>query len=197
MANLAALLDKEASAEITAIISEARERASEIVAKAKEEAEGILAQRKRTVASQHESALVRAKSAAQLEASSMRLRAQHEAVEAVFSKVGKEVDALIKDDSRYKKVLETLLDEAVASVPTGTKAIAAVVVNPGDKKLLEEALKKHKLDDKVQTDESLRGGVRLKVAASNVAIENTLLYRCEALESELASDVSRLLVGQS
>ena len=47
MSDLAALLDKEAGAEITAILSEARDRASEIVAAAQAEAETLLASRER------------------------------------------------------------------------------------------------------------------------------------------------------
>ncbi len=61
MANLAALLEKEAGAEIEAMLSEARTRASEIVANAKSEAESILAQRERSAKTQHEATLVRAR----------------------------------------------------------------------------------------------------------------------------------------
>lgn len=51
MANLAALLDREAGAEIEAILSEARQRASEIVARAKEEAKQIVSLKERVLAS--------------------------------------------------------------------------------------------------------------------------------------------------
>ncbi|HEV2126581.1 MAG TPA: V-type ATP synthase subunit E, partial [Chloroflexota bacterium] len=62
MANLSALLDKEASLEIEAILSEARERASEIVAKAREEADTVVAQQERVARTQYDAALVRSRS---------------------------------------------------------------------------------------------------------------------------------------
>ena len=61
MANLAAILDKEASAEIEAVLSEAQGRASEIVAKAKEEAQTeadkIVAQAQATIESEKKAAM--------------------------------------------------------------------------------------------------------------------------------------------
>ena len=191
MANLAALLDKEAGAEIESILSEARQRASEIVAEAEKEAEATLAQRNRTLASQHEAAGVRARSSAQLEASSMRLRAQHEAVEDVFDKVQKDVDALMGDEKRYAPVFKSLLEEAAEAV--GKDKVSDVTVNPKDEKLAKSALKDLSINAPVHTDESVRGGVRLRATGSNSTVENTLPVRLEALRDELASEVSGVL----
>ena len=69
MANLAALLEREASAEVETILSEARQRASEIVAKAEEDAKALTAQRERLSQTQGEAARVRAASAATTELS--------------------------------------------------------------------------------------------------------------------------------
>ena len=113
MANLAALLEHEAGAEIEAILSEARQRASEVVAKAEEDAKALTAQRERASQTQGEAARVRARSAAQLEASSLRLRAQHGMVEGVFGAAEAELRSLLKDDKRYTPMLSTLLAEAV------------------------------------------------------------------------------------
>ena len=49
MANLSALLEREASAEIETILSEARARASEIVAKAEDDAKATAASREGTL----------------------------------------------------------------------------------------------------------------------------------------------------
>jgi len=195
MANLAALLEGEASAEIEAILSEARARASEIVAKAEEEADAIIAQRERLAQTQAEATGVRARSSAQLEASSLRLRAQHGAVEGVFEDAERELRSLIGDDKRYKPVLAVLLDEAVEALG-GPERVSKVIVHPDDKRRVQEAVQKHGLADKLETDPAVEGGVRVK-ATSNVAVENTLFDRLEAAKSDLASEVSRRLFGAS
>lgn len=191
MANLAALLEREASAEIEAILSEARARASEIVAKAEEDAKAMTAQRERLSQTQSEAARVRARSAAQLEASSLRLRAQHGLVEGVFEAAEAEIRTLTKDDKRYTPVLSTLLDEAVAALG-GQDQVAKIIVNPADERRAREAAKKHGLDGKVETDAAVEGGVKLK-ATSNVTVENSLFDRLYAARDDLASEVSRLL----
>ncbi len=191
MADLAALLDKEASAEIEAILAEARERASAIVAEAEREAEALVAGRERQAKMQRQSALVRARSAAQLEAASMRLNAQQEAIQSVFSEVEDKIAALTDDDERYAPVLETLLRQAVDGV-RGTPD--AVVVHPDDEALAEKAAKAVGVDAAIKTDPSVRGGV--KVQAGHVAVENTLSARLAALRDELASEVSHALTSK-
>lgn len=195
MADLSALLEQEASAEVDAILSEARARASEIVAKAKEEAETLTAQFKRSASSQHDAALVRAKSSAQLEASSMRLNAQHGAVENVMDSARAELEKHISSKD-YAKTFEGLLEEAVEGAG-GKGNIEAVVVNPDDKSTAEKAAEKHGLKSKVETSEDVRGGVRLRQTGGKVAIENTLFERLDALQDELAADVSKVLFGDS
>jgi len=194
MANLSALLEKEASAEIEAIRSEAQDRASEIIAKAQEEAETIAAQRERQAKSQYEASLVRARSSAQLEASSMRLRSQHDAVESVMDAAKAKIDALTKDKKKYEGVLEKLLAEALEGVGDASQ-VEAVVVNPDDKSIAEKAASKHNIKAKVETSDDIKGGVRLK--RGSVVLENTLYERLDSLREELASDVSKILFGSS
>jgi V/A-type H+-transporting ATPase subunit E len=191
MANLAALLDKEASAEIEAILSEARSRASEIVAEANEEAEAIKAQRERAAQVQYEAALVRAKSAAQLEASSLKLRAQHEVVEEVFARARDEILALTKDEARYAKIVAALIQEAAEGLPKGGDL--EVLVHPDEVASAKKALETLKLDGAVSEDASVATGIRLRVKGSSTTLENTLLGRLEALRGELASEVARTL----
>jgi V/A-type H+/Na+-transporting ATPase subunit E len=190
MANLAALLEKEAGAEIEAILSEARARASEIVASAKSEAEGILSGRDRSAKSQHESTLIRAKSAAQLEASSLKLRAQHSAVENVLTAAKGQLDALLKGQ-QYEGTFQKLLKEALESVGGNTANVSAVMVNSSDKALAEKLAATMGLQGKVKTDDSVKGGVKL--ATGTNTIENTLYARMGALRDELASAVSGVL----
>jgi len=190
MANLEALLKREAQAEVDAIISEAKSRASEIVADAKEDAANLTSQRERTAENQHEALIVRGKSAAQLEASSLKLRTQHELVENAFDGAREQIDALIKDKKRYQEVLPKLLDEVLESL--GDSKVASVIVNPSDKKLISDALKERGVDAGVETDKSVHGGVRVKTQ-TNVMVSNSLTARLEAARDELASDVSQTL----
>jgi len=187
MANLAALLDREAGAEIEAILSEARQRASEIVARAKDEAKTIVAQKERQLLGEHEAAIVRAKSAAQLEASALKLRTQNEAVQGIFGKVEEGIAALMKDKSRYQGVLNNLFKEAAEAVGN----VSSIIVNPADKDLI-----KAPQGVKVETDPNIVGGLRLRGDKSNATIENTLGARLETLRNDLASDVYKMLLGK-
>ena len=198
MANLSTLLEKEASAEIEAILSEARERASEIVAQAKEDAETTTAQQKRTAETQYEAALVRARSSAQLEASSLKLRAQHQAVEEVFQAAHDDLESLTKkkDNATYAGIMEGLLVEALEGIG-GAENAAAVVVNPEDKATGEKVAAKHNLKDKVETDEAIEGGVRVRSQSGNVRLQNTLYGRLESAREELTSEVSKILFGSA
>lgn len=194
MADLAALLDREATAEIEGILSEARARASEIVAGAKEEAEGLLASRKRSAEAQYQAALVRARSAAQLEASSLTLRAQHSAIESVFDEVEKKLDEVTTQPA-YAEVLANLIREALDQGGVTAADVQAVIVGPKDEAVARRVLKEAGLSAEVETDERLRGGVRLR-AGNNVVIENTLHGRLEALRDELAAEVAQVLLSK-
>jgi V/A-type H+/Na+-transporting ATPase subunit E len=194
MANLAALLEKEASAEIEAMLSEARSRASEIVASAKTEAEDILRQRDYASKSQQEASLIRAKSAAQLEASSLRLRAQQSAIEGVFDAVKGKLSGVLADEKQYPTILEKLLKEALSGMG-GAANVASVIVSPKDKALAEKVASAIGLTGKVSTSDSVQGGVRLQ-GNNSISVENTLQGRLLALRDELASDVSKILLPQ-
>lgn len=190
MADLAALLDKEASAEIDAILAEARERASAIVADADAEAEAIVAKRERTAEAAREATLVRARSAAQLAAASQRLQAQQRAIQSVFEAVDARFADLPNDAERYRGLMDGLLREAVEGVG-GTPT--AIRVAPGDVDLAREVATAAGIDAEVQAADDVRAGVR--VVAGSVSVENTLPARLEALRDELASDVARVLEG--
>lgn len=191
MADLAALLGKEAGAEIEAILSEARERASEIVANAEKEAETLRAARERQAKSQREAQMVRARSAAQLEAASMRLNAQQEAIESVFRAVDAKIDALTADEARYPDVLEALVREAAEGFPT---APSAIHVHPDDVEAATKAAKAAGVDAPVEADGSVRAGV--KVTSGRMSIENSLPTRLDALRDELASEVAATLTSK-
>ncbi|MDA0700121.1 MAG: V-type ATP synthase subunit E [bacterium] len=190
MSDLSALLEREASAEIEAIVAEARERASALVAQAQSEAEQLLAQRQRVAEQQREATQVRAHSAAQLEASALKLRAQHAAVEGVFGAARERLASLSGDAKGYGEVLAKLLAEAVDAV--GTADVASVHAAPADVAAVKAAAAGLGLTVPVEADGTVVHGVRV-VSKRRSAVENTLTTRLSALEGELAADVSRLL----
>jgi V/A-type H+/Na+-transporting ATPase subunit E len=190
VADLSTLLEKEASAEIEAILSEARERASEILAEARSEADTLVSARERAAKAQREAALVRARSAAQLEASSLRLNAQHDGVQSVFEAVRSKLDALLGDAGAYAPVFATLLSQALEGV--GGQEIEAVQVAAGDREMAEKAAREAGVTAPVETVDDIRGGVRLRTRSRSI-VENTLYGRLEALQGELASEVSQAL----
>lgn len=184
MSNLAALLEKEASAEIEGILSEAKQTASELIVKAEEEAKSIIALKERSLKSQRDAELVRAKSSAQLEASSLRLKAQNSGVEAVFEGA-KDALAKLIDSDKYKEVFNSLYQEAAQVVGK----VAVVIVNPKDSNLVPDS------NVKIETDESLSGGIKLKGEGSSVVVENSLFSRLASVKEDLASLVSKTLFG--
>ncbi len=190
MADLSTLLEKEASAEIETILSEAQQRASEIVAKAEGEAQAVLAARKRSVATQHEATLVRARSAAQLEASSLRLNAQHDGVQSVFTAARQQIDKLKDDPAAYAPIFRKLLDDVLKGA--GQQELEALEVAPGDVELAKKALESAGVKLPVEAVDDVSGGVRVRTI-NRSRIESTLYSRLDALSGELASEVSAAL----
>ncbi len=183
MAELAALLEREASVEKEIVISEAKAKASEIVAKAKEEAKALITRTEPVLTKQHEAEILRVKSAAQLEASALKLHTQNEAVQKVFAQVEENIKKLVADKDKYKEVLNKLFLEAKEIVGE----VSTVTLNPADKELLElEGLK-------VKTDESVFAGVKLQGKNMSTTVENSLPARLANLREELSSEVFRTL----
>jgi V/A-type H+/Na+-transporting ATPase subunit E len=190
MSDLSALLEREASAEIASILSEARERASAAMAEAQTEAEQLLAKRRRAAEVQRDAALVRARSAAQLGAAALQLEAQHAALETVFEHARERLAGLPGDAKAYKGILQQLLAEALDDI--GRDDVAGIEAAPADVATVAGLAKAAKVEAPVEGDESLTLGVRVR-SKRHSAVENSLPARLSALEGELAAEVSRLL----
>ena len=190
MSDLSALLEREASAEIASILSEARERASAAMAAAQTEAEQLLAKRRRAAEVQRDAALVRARSAAQLEAAALQLQAQHAALETVFEHARERLAGLPGDAKAYQGILQQLLAEALDDI--GRDDVAKIEAAPTDVAMVTAIAKAAKVEAPVEGDEALMLGVRVR-SKRHSAVENSLPARLTALEGELAAEVSRLL----
>lgn len=197
MADLAALLDKQASAEITAILSEARSRASEIAAAAQAEADAQTAARERSSRSQADATLVRARSAAQLEASSIRLGAQHRAVESVFAEAEAGLTR-VTAGSDWPAILEKLMAEAIAATGLPAAEVKSVAVNAADLAAGSTAAAALGVKAEVMADDAVKGGVVVVAGDSGITISNTLAGRLAAARDDLAAEVwQRLAAGKA
>lgn len=192
MPDLAALLDKQASVEITAILSEARERASEIAAAAKAEAEAYTAQQERQARTQAEAAVVRARSAAQLEAASRRLTAQYGVVDQVFDAVRAELERLTTSD-RWPEVMEKLLTQAVQATGQDAGQVRSIAVSPAHVEIARTLAARIAPSAEVVAAEGVKDGVRVSAGESNIVTVNTLSDRLAGAREDLAAEVSRLL----
>lgn len=193
MAGLSALLHKEASAEIEAILSEARTKASEILESANTAADATVAARQRSAAVQRDAILVRARSAAQLEASALKLNAQHDGIQQVFDGVASKIKELIADPTGYALVFEKLLKEAVGSVEGHT--LTGFEVANTDRELAEKVIAELGLSAPVSTNDALASGVRVRINRNSV--ENTLFGRLESLRDDVAAEVSAVLFSKA
>src|SRR5690606_16999130 len=99
---------------------------------------------------------------------------------------------LLDNPAAYAPIFAKLFQQALAGA--GTQQLQAVVVSPRDRDLADQALKEAGITTVVETSDDVVGGVRLRTGNRSI-IENTLFGRLQALQGELASEVSTALFG--
>jgi V/A-type H+/Na+-transporting ATPase subunit E len=190
MADLATLLESEANAEVEAILSEARSKADVIVQNANEQAKSLVDSRRRTLEAELVAAQVRAKSAADLDAASQRLNANHVATEQSFNQAETELRNFTKS-GEYKNVLEKLIREVQGALSN----ISKLEVHPDDVAVATEAAKSLGLSVPVSANGDIETGVRAVAEGGQSSITNTLLGRLSRARDGLLSEVARTLTG--
>ncbi len=190
MADLATLLESEANAEVEAILSEARSKADVIVQNANEQAKSLVDSRRRTLEAELVAAQVRAKSAADLDAASQRLNANHVATEQSFNQAETELRNFTKS-GEYKSVLEKLIREVQGALSN----ISKLEVHPDDVAVATEAAKNAGLNVAVTANSDVETGVRAVAEGGQSSITNTLLGRLGRARDGLLSEVARTLTG--
>ncbi|GAA5503427.1 V-type ATP synthase subunit E [Deinococcus xinjiangensis] len=178
------LLENEAQSEIERIRAEAKGRAEKIVADARERAEALLDSRKRSLESQHQAGLVRARSAADLDLNAARLSANESGVSQVYGLVNEYLGG-IATAPEYRDILSRLIAQAREAVPEAE----AVEVGPQDIGLARILVQ----DVPVRENPSIKGGVRVVARGGKSGITNTLAGRLERVKAELAPQISRIL----
>lgn len=178
------LLENEALAEIEAIRAEARSRAAQIVAEATEKANAMVESRTRQMEVQRQAGMVRARSAADLEANAARLSANEASVSEVYGLVNQYLGG-ISGVGEYRDILGRLIAQAREVVPDAE----AVEVNPADVGLARILVQ----DIAVRENPAIQGGARVVARGGKSGITNTLSGRLERLKDELAPQISRIL----
>ncbi|MFN3267489.1 MAG: V-type ATP synthase subunit E [Deinococcales bacterium] len=188
MADLAKLLESEASAEIETILAEARSKADGIVKAAQAQASSILEGKRRALENELEAARVRAKSAVDLEGAALRLKASHTASQQAFSSAESELRQFTKS-GEYLGVLQKLIGEASEALGS----ISKLEVNPNDLEMAQKALSALGLNAEVSANAAIETGIRALNESGNSSITNTLLGRLIRAKDGLLADVAKVL----
>lgn len=188
MADLAKLLESEASAEIEAILAEARSRADGIVKQAEEQAKSILEGKRRALENELSAARVRAKSASDLEGAALKLGASHGASQQAFLSAESELRQFTKT-AEYGNVLGKLIKEAA----TALGGLSQLEVHSTDLEHAKKAVTAAGLTVNVVANDQIETGIRAIGESGTSSVTNTLLGRLARAKDSLLSDVAKVL----
>jgi vacuolar-type H+-ATPase subunit E/Vma4 len=188
---LVAILEREASAEIERVLTEARAQAEQLLAAARKDAQVYLEEQQRRLDAERAAAATRAQSAAQVKAAALVLQAKDRAIADVFARAEAELAQVQQDKARYGAILRGLIKEAAAAL-TGR---FRVEVNPRDLEITRQAVRDLKLDADVVASDAVSGGARLSTGDGRLVVENTLQSRLARVKTIVASEVAALLWG--
>ncbi len=188
--SLASILEQEIRGEISQIRADAQRQASEIVTRAHEQAQALTESRARSLEAEYQAGLTRARSAATLEVSALRLSGADRVQAQAFQEAERQLRAVTTSEY-YTDILSHLITEARAALPQAE----AVEVNPADLNRAREALTGMNWPVEVRPNPSIETGVRLVGAGGKTGVQNTLLGRLEASRDALASQVAQVLRG--
>ena len=188
MADLAKLLESEASAEIEAILAEARSKADGIVKQAEDQGKSTVEGKRRALENELSAARVRAKSASDLEGSALKLSASHSASQAAFAQAETELRSFTKS-SEYGSVLTKLIHEA----NTALGGLSKLEVHSSDLETAQKAVAAAGLNIPVHANDKIETGVRGIGEAGTSSVTNTLIGRLARAKDSLLSDVAKVL----
>ena len=188
--SLASILEQEIRGEIAQIQQGARQQSDEIVAQARAQAQSLTDSRARSLEAEYQAGLTRARSAASLEVSALRLSGADRVQAQAFQEAERQLRAVTVSEY-YTDILGHLIAEARAALPQAE----AVEVNPNDQDRAREALNSLGWAVEVRPNPAVETGVRLVGAGGKTGVQNTLLGRLEASRDALASQVAQVLRG--
>lgn len=188
--SLSSILEQEIRGEIAQIRSDAQAQAEEILRQAREQAEALVEGRRRSLEAEHQAGLTRARSAASLEVSALRLSSAERVQAQAFSQAEQMLRS-VTGLPDYTEILRRLIAEARSALPSAE----AVEVNPADLDRAREALSQLGWQVELRPSKAVETGVRLVAKGGKTGVQNTLLGRLEASREALAAQVAQVLRG--
>jgi V/A-type H+-transporting ATPase subunit E len=186
MSKLGDILQEEVQGEIDAVLAEAESRAERLIRDAEEKASARVKSHQEIMQVETFAAVRRARSAAELNVSTARMRAKGQVIESVRKRALMAVEE-IAGQRNYRDILEALAEEALRAVEGAKSA----VVHPEDEERIRGWAAKKGLE--LLTDPGLRLGVRLVDSKGKRSVVNSLPERLDRAWSTLASEVAKQL----
>ncbi len=186
MSKLRDILQEEVLSEVNQILVEADSKAEKLIAEARSRASERVEAYQKKAEAELRAAIRRAKSSGELSISIARIRAKEHVITLVKERVLAALDE-IPAKQNYRKILETLAEEAFQAVGTAE----AAAVHPNDKDQLSVWAKQKGIE--LRTDPGLRLGVRITALGGQYSVENSLHERLQRGWETLASGMSRQL----
>lgn len=184
-------LDEECRAECQEIFRRAEQEAKRILEKAQEEAESIRQARLDKVRAEAQSEATSILYSARLRAKNSVIQAKERVVEKALRQAEQEMQDLRSRDD-YPDILAGLIEEGLSRV--GDKVV--VHVDPADRNLAEDILRRRGVEFEVRTDIETRGGAVVSDPEERVRIINTVEERLNRAREKLRLQVSALLFGE-
>jgi vacuolar-type H+-ATPase subunit E/Vma4 len=185
-------IEKAAEKEKEQIYRDAEKSAAEILAKAESEAKKIVEDFKNEKDIVLITETSRIKNKARREIQEKLFQLKNDVIEECFSLALKEIDEIRKDRKQYKKILKSLLDEALVGFDESKKIV--LQVNKKDEQAIDELIrnqqgKKCKLD----TNGNFSGGLVVKDSDEKKIIYNTFESRLERIKRQQTSLLTKEL----
>lgn len=189
---LITILEKEATAEIERILTEARAQGDKFAADARADAQTLLEAQRQRLEAERKAGRQKGESTAQLRAAALVLQAKDLVLAEVLARAETELSRTQQERSKYAAILSGLIREAAA----GLSGRLTVEVNHKDLEIARQALRDLNVDVEVRPTDELSGGTRLSVDHGRLVVENTLTSRLAQAKPLLATEIAALLWGK-
>lgn len=188
--DLVAEIDREAEAEKTRILEEARAKAAEILAAAEARIQAAaedadLLTEKRARADED-----RLHGDARMDALAERLRGLRQVYQLVFETARQRIDSLVRSPE-YARAMRALIQEALAMVPEA----ASISVAPEDEEMCRRILGELGATCQIKTGDLDHGSILVASADGKVTVDNSLTVRLATAETLLETRIARCLDG--
>jgi len=183
------LIENEAQAEQQRILDSARQGARDILDKARTQAAQMKEAQQVLLTAEDHGALIKAQSAAHLEASALILSAKDKIINGIFAEAAQKLNSL--SGAQLKQALKNLMAEACSQFGPGM----VVTVKKEDLALAQQIAKELKLDAKLEADPLVKDGVIVSNPDRTSVVLNRFADRMARAKPALTSSLAQILWG--